>query len=122
MAVPKGTRIGGRGKGTPNKDTQTLQEKAKELGCDPFVVLMHFAKGDYEALGYREYETKTFKDGSTCEMLTISPELRQKSASDAAQYLYPKRKAIEHSGSIDGAYTVEDFIRENGGNGDKANK
>jgi len=39
----------------------------------------------------------TTKDGSTFEELTISPELRQKSAKDACEYLFPKRKAIEHS-------------------------
>ena len=28
---------------------------------------------------------------------TISPELRQKSAKDVCEYLYPKRKAVERS-------------------------
>ena len=109
-----GVKYGGRTKGAPNKDTQTLQEKAKELGCDPFEILIHFAKGDYEKLGYKEYTYKQFGE-NVVEELTIRPELRQKAARDACEYLYPKRKAIEHTGK-DGEklFTIEDFIKNNG--------
>lgn len=90
----------GRPKGVPNKRTQDLFELAEKLECNPFEVLLHFAKGDYQALGYEERQFKTYgtgEDSYTIDELTISPELRQKSAKDACEYLFPKRKAIEHS-------------------------
>jgi hypothetical protein len=95
--MPKGQKLGGRIKGTPNKRTQTLLEIAEKNNCNPFEVLVWFASGDYESLGYLQTKTVTTKDGSTFEELTISPELRQKSARDACEYLHPKRKAVEHT-------------------------
>lgn len=114
MAVPKGTRIGGRAKGTPNAQTKTLQEIAEASGCDPFQVLIWFAMGDYEKLGYEQMTMKQYGENVSYE-LTISPELRQKSAKDACKYLHPERKAIEHTGANgEKLFTVEDFIKENG--------
>lgn len=106
-------KTGGRTKGVPNKKTQELHEIAEELGCNPFMVLLHFAKGDFEALGYDEHQSMVTKSGEVVMVLTIPPELRQKSAKDACEYLHPKRKAVEHSGSIDGnkIVTIEDYIR-----------
>jgi hypothetical protein len=92
----------GRKKGTPNKLTQDLMAKCDELGVDPFEVLLHFAKGDWKTLGY-ETETRlvsTSEHGDIYEN-TITPELRAKAAKDACEYLFPKRKAIEHSGALD---------------------
>lgn len=85
----------GRKKGTPNKATQTLQEIADSLGIDPFKILLYFAKGDWEALGYESPEIQKCSMGNTYYEPVIPPELRQKSAKDACEYLYPKRKAIE---------------------------
>lgn len=101
----------GSRKGVPNMRTQELFDIAQNLNCNPFEVLIHFASGDYEALGYTQTKTITTKDGSTFEEWTISPELRQRSAKDACEYLYPKRKAIEHTGK-DGEklLSIEDFI------------
>lgn len=73
--------VSGRRKGSPNKKTLALMEKAQALGIDPFEILLLFAKGDCVALGY--------PPGS------IDPVSRLKAASDACQYLYPKRKAIQ---------------------------
>ena len=102
MANPLG--IGGRKKGTPNKNRQVLLDKAKELGVDPFQILLLFAKGDWKALGYDSAETVTAitKDGQKIFADRISPELRQKSAKDASEYLYPKRKAVELTGEDGG--------------------
>jgi hypothetical protein len=97
MSVPGHTNNpNGREKGSVNKNRQALFDKARELGVDPFSILLLFAKGDFEALGYKEYQYKTFGE-NTVEELTISPELRQKSAKDACEYLYPKLKSVEHS-------------------------
>jgi hypothetical protein len=104
--VPK---FGGRAKGTPNKTSLPLHEKAKELGCDPFEILCRFALGDWEGLGYKsEFIFTPTQKGEVVEKPLIPPELRSKAAAEAAQYLYPKRKAIEHSGEI--TQVVEDKL------------
>ena len=89
-------RIGGRQKGTPNKTTAQIIEKANELGIDPFEVLLLFAKGDWKALGYvsEMYEASAGKAGSSYRY-NIDPAVRAKCAAEAVQYLYPKRKAVE---------------------------
>ena len=102
----------GRKKGTPNKQTQTLQEIAERNECDPFEVLIWFAKRDYVSLELPEWTDRIGKDGAFVREATISPELQQKSAKDACEYLYPKRKAIEHTGK-DGEklFTYEDYLK-----------
>lgn len=112
-----GTRRGGRIKGIPNVKTRRLEEIAERLGVCPFEVLCLFAKGDYLALGYKEekYVASVSQNGETIKY-TIDPTVRAKCAAEAANYLYPKRKAIEISGN-DGApiearvsLTLEDRI------------
>jgi hypothetical protein len=100
----------GRPQGSPNKRTEELFYLAEKHDCNPFEILILFAKGDHEALGYEKHQTKTTKDGGTVLELTISPELRQKSARDAAEYLYPKRKAVEHSLDKDASQSIEEFL------------
>ena len=80
----------GRKKGTPNKSTQTLMEKCEALGCDPFEILIRFALG---GVGLDLDEP-------------VSNDLRQKSAKDAAEYLYPKRKAVELSADEDKGFRI----------------
>lgn len=111
--TPKGVRYGGREKGTLNKATQDLHDKAKELGVDPFEILLLFAKRDHEALGLPEYTMKVVgrgEDSIEIEELTISPELQQKSAKDACEYLHPKRKAIEHKLETDTGKSLEEYL------------
>lgn len=74
-------KVGGRTKGTPNKKTTHLQETADLLSVDPFAYLLLIIKGDW----------KTLKVSP--EQITL--DLRFKATSEACQYLYPKRKAIE---------------------------
>ena len=94
-------RLGGRAKGTPNKNALPLKEMAEKLNCNPFEILLRFAMGDWNGLGYKAEATYApTQKGEVIEKPTIPPELRVKAASEAAQYLYPKRKAIEHSGEI----------------------
>jgi hypothetical protein len=76
MGAPKGhKKYGGRVAGTPNKKTQTLIEKCEARGLDIWEAMIELV---LEAKG-----TDKFK------ML-----------SEMAQYTFPKRKAIEHSGAI----------------------
>lgn len=102
----------GRKPGTVNKKTADLHEIAERLECNPFEVLILFAKRDWEALKLPEWTDKMGKDGAFVREATISPELQQKSAKDACEYLYPKRKAVEHSGAVDTNVSVEQFIMQ----------
>lgn len=88
-------RLGGRAKGTPNKATTDLQRLSAELGVHPFEILLHFAAGDWKALGYKQESYIEFGKGFENDVLYIKPETRVKAAAEAAQYLYPKRKALE---------------------------
>lgn len=94
-------KFGGRQKGTVNKQTKTLQETAERLGCDPFEILCRFALGDWKGLGYKSEHTLTpTQKGEVVERPIITPEIRHKAAAEAAQYLHPKRKAVEHTGEV----------------------
>lgn len=117
MAWPKGKprpENSGRKKGTPNKDTLPIEQKALDLGVDPFQILLHFAGGNWKALGYENECYFTEKaDGAVKMGYVISPEMRCKAASEACQYLLPKKKAIELSTADTGIkIVVEDYSTE----------
>lgn len=76
-----GERRGGRKKGTPNKKNQALADRLKELGCDP---IEDMAKVSFEAKANGDWNL----------LLSASKEL--------AQYVYPKRKAVEVTGEDGG--------------------
>lgn len=87
----------GRPAGTPNKRTQKIQETATRLGVDPFEVLLLYAKGDWQALGYEsEKYCVGINEYGSWEKWTIDPNTRAKCAMEAIQYLAPKLKSIEH--------------------------
>ncbi len=77
MKQPKGVRYGGRAKGTPNKTSLEIADKLAALGCDPL-----------EGMAQLAQDPKT------------PIEVRGRMLSELAQYVAPKRKAIEHSGQI----------------------
>ena len=96
-----------RQKGTPNRKTQDLFEIANRLKCDPFEVLIMFTKADWKGLGYSSATiTKVLKDGGTLEVERIPPELRLHAAKESAKYLYPQRKAVEHSSDEDKGFRI----------------
>jgi len=71
---PKGLpKTGGRKKGTPNKATYPVAELCEKLGCNPIEALIAFCKSQH-------------------------PDFRFAAAKELAQYLHPKRKAVELSG------------------------
>lgn len=71
----------GRKKGTPNRFTQNLMGICEEKGLDVFESLVEIALD---------------KDPENKDRFPALKEL--------AQYLYPKRKALEHSGEISNPY------------------
>lgn len=90
---PKGLpKSGGRVKGVPNKTSHALElhEKCKARGIDVFELLLDF-----------------------CGEAPM--ELRLNAIKELMKYLYPQRKAIEHSGEINNPYlkmTVEELEKE----------
>lgn len=86
--MPKGQKkTGGRVKGTPNKATQAVADKLKEMGAEPIETLANIMN-------------RAFEEGDF--------ELAFKAARELAQYVAPKRKAIE----IDADITIHDEIEE----------
>jgi hypothetical protein len=98
MPFKKGHKLSpGRTKGFITQDRKQLMEKAKELNVDVFEILLRFAAGDWKGLGYEEpvHEIGLTQRGEPIIVERIPPELRQKSAKDAAQYILPHLKAID---------------------------
>lgn len=96
--LPGSPKFGGRTKGTPNKKTQALLDRAKELGIDPFEILLYAAGNKWARLGYCSGTLRRKgDDGKTYTVDRIPLELRIIAAKEACQYIYPKRKAIEIS-------------------------
>lgn len=96
---PKGhPNVGGKPKDGLSAKSRSLHEKARELGIDPFEVLLYFAKGDWQALGYPKEERviSSGENGDRYEMY-VEPSVRMQAAKEACSYLYPKLKSIEHS-------------------------
>jgi hypothetical protein len=93
----------GRPKGSPNARTQDLFDITERLECNPFEILILFAKGDTETLKVSE----------------ISPDLRLRAAKDACDYLFPKRKAVEHSAANSEEGLVAKWLRELDANADR---
>jgi hypothetical protein len=112
MGAKGGKKTGGRTKGTPNKDTLPLREMAERIGVNPFEVLLRFAAGDWQGLGYdKKCTTKWTGSGIEYEEDTITPLMRLTAAKEAVQYLESKRKAIELSNSGESGFKViiEDY-------------
>jgi hypothetical protein len=74
-AIKLGERRGGRRRGSPNKSTLDVIDKLAALHCDPITGM-----------------AKLVMDKSN------APELRGRMFAELAQYVAPKRKALEHSG------------------------
>lgn len=87
-------KLGGRQKGTPNKDTRTLLEICEQRNLNVFEAMVELA----------------IVEEDDCKKFDRLKEI--------AQYLYPKRKAIEHSGEIKNPYLeksekeLEELVKE----------
>jgi hypothetical protein len=73
--LPKGHKTGGRIAGTPNRKTQEISGLLESLGGNPIEGMARIATNEKN-----------------------SPELRGRMYAELAQYLYPKRKAVELAG------------------------
>lgn len=84
-------KTGGRTKGTPNKRTQELCELMEDKfpGYNPVVQMAGIALD---------------KD--------VEINIRVQCAKEVAQYLYPKRKAVELKGEIEAGPVMEEVTRQ----------
>lgn len=78
-----GRKTGGRKKGTPNKRNQEIQAKLDALGCDPIEGMARIAMDENNDVS-----------------------LRGKMFAELAQYVLPKRKAVEVSGEVEHSYVM----------------
>ena len=82
-----GKKTGGRVKGTPNKTTLAVAERLEAIGCDPIEGMARIAMD-----------------------INTPIDVRAKLYSELAQYIAPKRKAIEHSGEARGIEAMLDLL------------
>ncbi|MDX1453487.1 MAG: hypothetical protein R3183_13085 [Oleiphilaceae bacterium] len=81
----------GRPKGTPNKRSQEVAEKIKAMGCDPIEGMARIAmQAEDEAAIQERFQDK--KDA-----LTLAGNMYK----ELAQYVAPKRRAVEVSSDPD---------------------
>jgi hypothetical protein len=86
--MANGRKTGGRIRGTPNKKTSEIQERLFDMGCDPIQGMAILA----------------MDEGNP-------PELRGRMYAELAQYVAPKRKAVEHSRGEDRPITFNLNLR-----------
>ncbi len=99
---PGKPKTGGRQKGTPNKKTREFMLLLEEENFEPGAALIHCYK-EAMKLYDRRREHRAF--GAAVDALKLASGI----AEDIAQFAYPKKKAIEHSGEV-GVKTFADFI------------
>lgn len=124
MPVPKGTRVGGRQKGTKNKLTVQRERQADATaaaaiaaGLDPLDIMLsnmrHFqqvaldAEATLEGLTAEEISGQASSPEDQFKLLLAKAKqaagLRQMAhecARDAAPYIHPRLSSVEHSGDV----------------------
>jgi hypothetical protein len=79
-----GEKRGGRQKGTPNKRTLAVTDKLAALGCDPIQRMAQIAMNE-----------------------EVEVTIRARLLTELAQYIAPKRKAVEVTGEDGGPLALE---------------
>ena len=99
-----------RTKGALGKNVWPLRDKALELGVDPFEVLLLFAKGDWEKLGYRSATKQMMVGDSVVTVDTIETSLRLKAAAESCKYLYPQLRSTDLTTGGESINTFKDLV------------
>ena len=89
MGLTTRPRTGGRKKGTPNKKTLEVHERISALDYDPITTMVKISQ---QAMDDENYA------------------LAGQMAKELAQYVYPKRKAIEHINKEDSDFPTQLII------------
>lgn len=104
MPLPKkGERNPGSGrkKGVPNKKTKELTAMLESHGFDAAEALVYCYKEAQKIFEFRKRRSNLAGALSALDRMETC-------ASDLCQYVYPKKKAVEHSGKM--AMTFADFV------------
>jgi hypothetical protein len=121
----KGQKTGGRKKGVPNRKTEEIADKLARLRCDPIEGMAHIATGNITCPTCAGKKRAKYSIGMAgpywdpekgaemaCRTCTgtgkepIAPELKGKMYAELAQYVAPKRKAIEVTGKDGGPVII----------------
>lgn len=105
MAWPKGKKRpegAGRKKGTPNKKTVEFLQILENNNFDPAAELIYCYRELKKIADHRK------KNGNYTGAV-VAFQAAEKTANDISQFVYPKKKAIEHTGEV-GVRTFADFI------------
>jgi hypothetical protein len=94
---PKGNVASLKNRGNKVKEYKFAREKATELGVDPFEVLLLFAGNRSAALN---------PGNPIAAKMDIPLDLRLKAAIEAAKYVHPTLKAVEHTNNSGGPLAV----------------
>lgn len=132
MPVPKGTRVGGRQRGTKNKLTVQRERQAAATaaaaiaaGLDPLDIMLsnmrHFqqvaldAEATLEGLTAEEISGQASSPEEQFKLLLAKAKqaaglrlMATECARDAAPYIHPRLSAVEHSGDV--TVTHEDAL------------
>lgn len=106
MAKLDGTKSGGRKPGTPNRVTRDLIEELNAKGYSPVAALIETAfRAEKEFDRIKAVEARVNRDLTDDEQTIMTGDtalnwlkLSASCAADILPYVYPKRKAVEHSG------------------------
>jgi hypothetical protein len=103
-----------RQKGSTNRKTDELQAIADRLKVHPFEILCLIAGNDWKTLGLKPIKDwLPTPDGMPEKFDELSPiEIgdRLHAAKEACRYLYPQRKAVEHTTGEEGFRVIlEDY-------------
>ena len=93
--MTKGRKTGGKVKGSVNKRTKEIQQMLDDLDCNPLEGMVEIANRAKEGvlIGVDDDGNQIMKPD-----LVLAGNMYK----ELAQYIAPKRKAIEHTGRIDG--------------------
>jgi hypothetical protein len=89
MATKDGQKTGGRKAGTPNKRSLEVAEKLAEMGVDPIERLALIA-------AMAEEDAQAVEPDARLPFIQLAKDCYK----ELAQYVAPKRKAVEHSGTV----------------------
>lgn len=103
--MPRGKKLGGRKKGTPNKVTLDLLKTLEEKGFEPAaeMVLIH-----NEAMKLYRDKVKTQKGWGAGPALDTA----KSAVAELMRYCYPQRKAVEVSGKDGGPITFSQLVKD----------
>lgn len=112
----------GRPKGSVNRATADVQARLAALDCDPFEGMALLSRPSMECRRCKGKKTILIHDEPMgCPVCNASGEelipleIRSSMFKELAQYVAPKRKAIEHSPGGDGAGFRIEIVRKGEG-------